>query len=219
MESITWNTDFAYALGLITSDGNLSPDGRHLAFISADMELINTFKACLGLKNRVSLKKIGGYSKNNSKKCYVVQFGDVKLYRFLKLIGLNPNKSKNIARLFVPRQYFPDFLRGLIDGDGHIHVFKHPESKNLQLNLRVISGSYPFLKWLEKYIQNYLNINGKIRAMNGAFELDYYKKGSVEIFKKIYYSDAIPYLKRKFNTAKLFLGGCGETGRHVSLRS
>lgn len=153
------------------------------------------------------------------KNAMVVQFGNVKLYRFLKLIGLGPNKSKNIARLFVPRSYFPDFLRGLIDGDGHIHVFNHPESKNLQLNLRVISGSYPFLKWLEKYIQGYLGLNGKIRPMNGAFELNYYKKSAIDIFKRIYYSDTIPYLKRKFNTANLFLGEGGETGTRVSLRS
>ena len=145
MEKVIWSTNFAYALGLITADGNLSPDGRHMAFVSKDLDLIDTFKNYLDLKNRGSLKT-SGYSKDPNKKYYVVQFGNARLYRFLKLIGLGPNKSKNIARLFVPRQYFPDFLRGLIDGDGHIHVFKHPESKNLQLNLRVISGSYPFFK-------------------------------------------------------------------------
>ena len=219
MKNYYWSTDFAYALGLITSDGNLSSDGRHLAFISTDMDLIDTFKQCLNLKNSASLKKCNGYSRGNSKKCYVVQFGNVKLYRLLKLIGLGPNKSKNIAGLFVPRKYFPDFLRGLIDGDGHIHVFRHPESRHLQLNLRVISGSYPFLKWLEKYIQGYLNVTGKIRRMKGGFELNYYKKSSIYIFKKIYYNDAIPYLKRKYQTAKLFLSGCSGTGRHVSLRS
>lgn len=219
MENIIWNTNFAYALGLIASDGNLSPDGRHLAFISTDIDLINTFKKCLNLSNKISLKKRGSYSKSDCKKCYVVQFGNVKLYRFLRIIGLGPNKSKNIAGLSIPHRYFPDFLRGLIDGDGHIHVFRHPESKNLQLNLRVISGSYPFLKWLEKYIQDHFRLNGKVRTMNGAFELNYYKKSSISIFKKIYYSDTIPYLKRKFNTASLFLGEGGGTGIRTSLRS
>lgn len=70
IRNMIWNTNFAYALGLITSDGNLSSDGRHLAFISTDMDLIETFKRCLDLKNRVSLKKSDGYSGGNKKKCY-----------------------------------------------------------------------------------------------------------------------------------------------------
>ena len=82
MKNLIWSTNFAYALGLITSDGNLSSDGRHMAFVSKDLDLINTFKDCLDLKNKVSLKR-SGYSKDPSKKYYVVQFGNVKLYNFL----------------------------------------------------------------------------------------------------------------------------------------
>ena len=35
-----WNHDFAYAIGLITTDGNLSPDGRHINLTSKDEEII-----------------------------------------------------------------------------------------------------------------------------------------------------------------------------------
>ena len=62
-------------------------------------------------------------------------------------------------------------------------------------------------------------MNDKIRTMNGAFELNYYKKSSIDILKKIYYSDTIPYLRRKFSTANLFLCEGGGTGRRASLRS
>ena len=218
MKSLLWNSNFAYAVGLLTADGNLSPDGRHLAFVSKDEDLINVFRNCLSLKNKISLK-VSGYAKNSNKKYYVVQFGNVKLYTLLKIIGLSPNKSKNIGNLFIPRIYFPDFLRGLIDGDGHIHYFKHPESRLLQLNLRIISGSFFFLKWLAKYIYSYFELSGKIRKVSRAYELNYYKKGSVEIFKNIYSDYKASYLNRKFRIAKLFIGEGGGIGIRASLRS
>ena len=42
---IKWSADFAYAIGLIMTDGNLSPDGRHLCFTSKDIEQINNYKS------------------------------------------------------------------------------------------------------------------------------------------------------------------------------
>ena len=49
---IEWSPDFAYAIGLITTDGNLSPDGRHVNFTSKDLELIKNFHR--GLRDRKS---------------------------------------------------------------------------------------------------------------------------------------------------------------------
>jgi len=49
---IQWSSNFAYAIGLLTTDGNLSKDGRHLNLTSKDKDLINIFKGCLGIKNK-----------------------------------------------------------------------------------------------------------------------------------------------------------------------
>ncbi len=217
-QNLIWSSNFAYATGLLTADGNLSSDGRHIIFVSKDLDLIHIFKKCLGLTNKIS-KKSGGYSKDKSKKYYFVQFGSVRLYNFFKNIGLTPNKSKTIEKLLVPREYFSDFLRGLIDGDGHIHFFRHPESQFLQLNLRIISGSYSFLNWIRKTVHNYFGVLGKIRIVQRAYELNYYKRDSKKIFRKIYNSDKILYLKRKFRTAELFFSEGGGTGIRTSLRS
>ena len=40
---IAWSPQFAYAIGLLVSDGNLSPDGRHINFTTTDVELIELF--------------------------------------------------------------------------------------------------------------------------------------------------------------------------------
>ncbi|MCX6743614.1 MAG: hypothetical protein NT116_05255, partial [Candidatus Parcubacteria bacterium] len=99
-------------MGLITTDGNLSPDGRHLHFTSKDLELAALFKKILGLTNKIGKKSRGG---DEEKKYYVVQFGDINFYRFLLSIGLMPNKSKILGSLKIPDRYFKDFLRGCID--------------------------------------------------------------------------------------------------------
>lgn len=218
-KKMIWNTNFAYALGLITSDGNLSSDGRHLAFISTDMDLIETFKKCLDLKNRVSLKKSDGYSMGNKKKCYVVQFGNVKLYNFLTDIGLGPNKSKTIGSLLIPPAYLADFLRGLIDGDGSIGYFMHPESKRKQFRIRITSASRLFLEWLRKRLTMSIGIKGSIEIVPRAFQLNYYKDDSKKIVKFMYYSKDVPCLDRKFAKAKLIMCEGGETGIRSSLRS
>lgn len=52
-----WSANLAYAVGLITTDGCLYNDGRHLAFVSKDLTQIRTFKRILKLNNKIALKK------------------------------------------------------------------------------------------------------------------------------------------------------------------
>jgi len=105
---IRWSPKFAYAIGLLVSDGNLSPDGRHIIFTSKDLELIELFQKSLDIKIHVG-KKTRGSSPNKS--YFVAQFSDVLFYQFLMDIGLMPNKSKIIGEIKVPEKYFFDFLR------------------------------------------------------------------------------------------------------------
>lgn len=101
-----WSANLAYVIGLITTDGNLSKNGRHISLASKDIEQIKTFAEILGLKNKIGLKRS---SYNPSGKYYQIQFGNVKLYRFLQSIGLTPNKTKTVGSLNIPNNYFADF--------------------------------------------------------------------------------------------------------------
>ena len=57
---IKWSPDFAYAVGLLTTDGSLSKDGRHISFTSKDLQLAKLFKKCLKLLYLFSEHKIMG---------------------------------------------------------------------------------------------------------------------------------------------------------------
>ena len=121
---IKWSARFAYAIGLLTADGCLSKDGRHIDLTSKDKDQIISFKNCLGLRTKVSVKYSG-----NGNAAYHTQFGDVIFYQFLLGIGLSPAKSKTVAAVSVPDRYFFHFLRGYFDGDGCSYSYYDPKFK------------------------------------------------------------------------------------------
>lgn len=200
---IRWSSPFAYAIGLIATDGNLSKDGRHINLTSKDRELIVTFKDCLGIENKIGRKT---RAKSKVKKYFQVQFGDRNFYEFLLNLGLTPAKSKTIASLKIPNKYFIDFLRGCIDGDGSIRISYHPESQHPQLQIRLVSASEKFLSWLRKKISLLLRTKGGwIEEKRSVFVLVYAKADSIKLINRLYYTGVRYCLKRKFAIAKRFL--------------
>ncbi len=191
-----WSNDFAYIVGLITSDGNLSPDGRHFAFVSKNIEQILNFKKILHLQNKVS-KKSSGFSKQ--KKYFVVQFGDVKLYKFLVSLGLGPRKSKLLKKLLIPDRFFSHFLRGCIDGDGYTNSYWDRRWKSsFRLYTALVSGSIQFLNWVQSTVVKLYCVNGIVRyAGKSTYRLEYATKNSLVLLNKLYKGDKIVYLKRK----------------------
>ena len=119
---IIWSPKLAYVIGLITTDGCLSIDCCHIEFTSKDLGLVEIFRNYLGLNNKICKKARGG---EKEKKYFRIQFGDKNFYEFLLSIGLTPHKSKTIGPLNIPENYFLDFLRGCIDGDGNILSLIH----------------------------------------------------------------------------------------------
>ena len=204
---IEWSPKFAYAIGLIATDGCLCNDGRHIDFTSKDEELVLKFRECLGIKNKIGIKYRGN-DKYKKTKCFRVQLGDINFYEFLVSIGLSPKKSKILKDLSVPRQYFWHFLRGCIDGDGSIGSYKHPESAHPQLRVRLYSASPKFLEWIKKEIMTGTDLEGgwiedSIKKSR-IYKLVFAKEDSIKLLKLIY--DNPDYcLMRKYQRAERFL--------------
>lgn len=189
-----WSAKLAYAVGLITTDGCLSKDGRHIDFTSKDLDQVKNFVKILGLTNKIGLKS-SGFSK---KKYYRVQFGNVKFYRFLTKIGLTSNKSKSIGRIIVPERYFRDFLRGHLDGDGYSYFYWDPRWKSsFMLYTGFVSASLDHLEWLDNEIERLYELKGKIRYATRAYQLKFAKNASVRLLGEIYYRNKLICLERK----------------------
>lgn len=189
-----WSANLAYAVGLIATDGNLSKDGRHIDLTSKDLEQIENFVKILKLKNKIGIKT-GGFSE---KRYYRVQFGDVRLYRFLIKIGLTPNKSKILGKIIISDKYFRDFLRGCLDGDGYNYFYWDPRWKNsFMFYTGFVSGSEAHLRWLNAEIHRLYGLEGKIRFGQRAYQLKFAKRASLKLMSVMYYSDKVICLKRK----------------------
>lgn len=213
-----WTSKLAYVVGLVTTDGSLSSDGRHIDFTSKDSQLLETFKDCLGLKVKIGYKTSG-----SSDKLYPrLQFGNVAFYRWLTKIGLMPNKTKYLRRLDIPDEFFFDFLRGHLDGDGSIRVFMDPIFHNSQRIYTIfLSAKKEHLDWISQTTQRLLDIHGFIRKGTRVWILTYAKKESLLLLPKIYYSENIPCLKRKRILLEKIKASCrsGGIGTRVRFRA
>jgi hypothetical protein len=212
-----WTPELAYVVGLLTTDGNLSKDGRHIAIKSSDLQLLRTIKKCLNLSNKITRTKNDGWAK---KSYYRLQFSKVQFYRWLLKIGLFPSKTYTIGALCIPDKYFPDFLRGHLDGDGSVwtykdywNTFKNPKYVYIRLWTRFRSASKPHILWLRKRIIQLLGIRGHIWEQKpkrsdqttSVWELKFAKKDSLKLLRWIYYRPNLPCLKRKRKIAEKFI--------------
>lgn len=207
---IKWSPNFAYAIGLIATDGCIY-GGRHISFVSKDLEQIRNLQKCLGIAVKVSYKKNG-----SGKLCPHIQFGDVLFCKFLIDIGITPAKSKTMGKIDVPSTYFFDFLRGLYDGDGTFYSYYDPRWKNsFMFYLEFISASDKHIKWLRAELEKRLGVLGHISqdGKRSTRQLKYAKRESEKIIKQIYKNTKGLYLKRKKLKIAKALGIMGITLR------
>lgn len=203
-----WTSNLAYAVGLLTTDGSLSKDGRHLNLTSKDIEQLENFKKCLGLTVKIGWKT-SGYSRGN-KKYPQVQFGNVVLYRWLLKIGLMPNKTKKLSSLKIPKRYFFDFLRGHFDGDGCVYAYFDPRWKNSYLiYVQFLSASKKHIIWLKKIIKELSGHIGRINYTSRTYQLRFAKNASLDLFKRMYYKKELIFLTRKYKKFEGFVKQAG----------
>ncbi len=189
-----------YVVGFIATDGNLSPDMRHINITSKDRAHLFAIRKALGLSNTIG-RKCNGSSK---KKLYsVLQFGDVNFFKFLVEIGLTPKKSLTLGPLKIQDKYFIHFLRGVIDGDGHLISWIHPSNRHKQWALGITSASPKFSYWLKNEIEVRLGVRGKIYSafrtpqVNPIYKIKFGKLAMKVIISQIY-KPAYLSLNRKF---------------------
>ena len=194
---IKWSENFAYAMGLIATDGNVSPDGRHINFTSKDLEQIDNYQKTLGIQCNIGKKGSGSVTE---KKYYVLQFSDIFFHQFLESIGIGRAKSKSLGFVDIPSKYFFDFLRGCFDGDGTFYSYWDPRWRSSYMfYIEFVSASKKHVDWLRLELKNRIGVFGHVTGDGNklAYQLKYAKKEAVEIIKKMYYNRKVVCLSRK----------------------
>lgn len=197
-----WSSAVAYCVGLITTDGCLSGDGRHIEFTSKDLELVETVKRCLGPQNRIGTKGRG----DGRRRYFRIQIGNVELYRWLCSLGLTPRKSLTLGSLDIPDTFFADFFRGCLDGDGNIMAYQDSVFPNsLRLYVRLYSASRPHLDWQQATLTRLWSLKGYQTTVPRAFRLNYAKRESLNLLRRLYYASDVVCLLRKRRIAESVL--------------
>lgn len=194
---IEWSTNFAYAIGLIVTDGCLYNDKRHISLTTKDLQQAENFKKCLGLEVKIGLKSSGS---QKEKIYHTVQFGDILFYKFLESIGITSAKSKIIGSVELPDKYFFDYLRGCFDGDGCFYSYWDPRWRSSYMfYIEFASASKKHIDWLQRKIESLIGVSGHVsgRKKKIFFQLKYAKKEALEIIKKMYYNPKVVCLSRK----------------------
>lgn len=203
---IVWSAEFAYAIGLLVTDGSLSTNGRHIDFTSKDIQQIKNFMHALKITHLKIGKKIN--SKNKEKNCFRVQIGDVHFYAWLVSIGITSRKSKTIGAVEIPPQYFFDFLRGVFDGDGSFYSYYDLRWKSsFMFYISFTSASIEFVDWLRNEIEVRLAIRGHLthQKWSTCHQLKYAKADSLKIIERMYYDSSVLCLGRKRDKISLAL--------------
>jgi intein-encoded DNA endonuclease-like protein len=208
-DNVEWSPRVAYGVGLFTTDGCLSIDGRHLDFTSKDIEQLENFKKCFDLDTKISYKTSGFTDKKYPR----LQFSDVGLYRFFESIGLEPAKTKTIGVIDIPKKYYFHFLRGHLDGDGCFYSYWDKRWKSSYMFYLTFSAySEPHIVWIRKALKDRLGVSGHLSkpSKKRIFELKYAKKESMKILEKMYHDKDVICLSRKRLKIEKALGIMGK---------
>jgi hypothetical protein len=211
-----WSPELAYVVGLIATDGNLARKKPVITLVSKDEDLLETARRCLTLTTPIG-KHSGGYAN----RCRHLSWHDRSLYEWFLAIGLTPAKSLTIRSLAVPDEFFRDFFRGCIDGDGSVlvytdryHTAKCERYVYERLYLSIVSASYAFIDWLRTTVRRLTTVDGSVAVRQRSrtsrvWRLRYAKAESIRLLQWMYYASDVPCLERKRAKAEKFLGPLG----------
>lgn len=188
------NANKAYLLGYIYADGHITNKNIRLECVADDRELLE-----YAIKEFSPTSKIHVYNKKGRlmNYCYV---GNVDIVHDLNLIGFNSKKQGcNVEIPTLDSRFYPDFVRGLFDGDGTAWV------QNEALHISICLDAKPALQ-----IEKILKSAGVLtKPTNNIIDMSKYgshihhlritRKHDVLAFcKYIYYQKDVYKLQRKF---------------------
>jgi hypothetical protein len=213
-----------YILGAFVTDGNISKSSNTCSISSKDMNWLESINRHISADYLVKNKK----TRYEKYKHWVISITNKEIHCWLNDHECVPCKSAILKMPHVPEQYFRDFLRGCIDGDGSIGLYLRRD-RNKKYKKEKIKNQYkaycylcsisadfikPISKKLDELgfghcvtftpVENIKSIlDGRlIKANYGIYKLKFTGQDAGKFIKWLYYSDELLCLQRKYDTAK-----------------
>lgn len=202
----------AYFLGFIFADGWLvnNPINRNyelgMELQSEDRYILERLNKELGCQNIIYHSKpteriIDGQLAHKGHSDYIRIYSK-NIVQGLMSHGVVPNKTQKDIYPIISDEFFFDFLRGYIDGDGCFYINKN------HINMHITCSSKTILEYLKKCLE-YYDIGTYIyHEKDRKFRLVCCNDNSIkELVNRLYYSDDLFYLQRKYKKIKTLING------------
>ena len=195
-------SDKAYLLGFISADGNVHNTTLRIELQHRDYNLLVKF--CDVFKSSgftPHLQEISKQIGNN-------QYSRLGIYsralvEELKLFNITPNKSFTISVPDIQEDFWPDYIRGVFDGDGSIY-YKERKDYEPMLQIELCSASLEFLQAINIMVSKIAEVSAKnIRTRykgnrtNPLYCIAWYSNDAFSILHHLYYDDTSLFLDRK----------------------
>lgn len=186
--------EMAYVLGVFMSDGYLTKKTSGNLFLCLklnDQDLLETIKILMNFEGSVC----GAGLTQSGNQSYKIEISDPKIIEDVQKWGVVERKTLTAKfPLELPQEYWRDFIRGIFDGDGCVHLSKDKRRKSSYNKQCVFLGTKDILS----QIPPLFNLEDKIVDYKKICRLVYYKLADLQkVFDMFYYSDNVPCLLRK----------------------
>lgn len=188
--------DKAYFLGFFSADG--SNEGRSISIQlqERDDHILQDFEQMFKKEGYGTNFQSGNriiFTKDGEERYYSrFRANSTSLCKELTSIGLPQNKTFSLSLPILEDKFMPDFIRGLIDGDGNIR------ERRKYLEIEIVSASESFLIDVAKWIvKNTLIGEKNIKPHDNHYRVQFYSKEAKELLDLIYNTPSNLHLTRK----------------------
>lgn len=189
----TINHDSAYILGFIYADGTINKSKEHcyvcIQLKRTDEEILQYIRDKIQPTSKIyHYERI---DKKTEKSYYIshLSFASKILAQDLESLGCVPNKTYKEIRLpEIPKEFYPDFIRGVFDGDGSVSISKDKK----KINCYICCSSLSFLLDIQKLLKF-----GTISTSDFPHRLNFCSIENRDKFYNYIYNGNF-YLQRKF---------------------
>jgi hypothetical protein len=176
---LNWSSDMAYILAFITCDATIHEDYSFSIEINQkDEEVLNFIASKVSPLQKLYFRKRFDLRTNNIYKQASLVITSKPLVKQLFDFGIVPNKTGKEILPTVPEKYIPDYIRGIIDGDGCIYIGDIiTDGKHYpRFTLSIASASKQFLLDLQsKFLFGF----GSILIKSNCYSLEIYSRKEI----------------------------------------